>query len=186
MIPPEYLIAIDVETTGLDARRCAILEIGALCAARPHQTFTCTVLPWEGCLVEPAAQAVHGILTDDPAWRAQALDPTSAAHALTRWIANLDLPHVAWLGHNVGFDMAFLLELFRRVRIPAPDLSVSVCTRALAASCGHLRVSSLDAVTAAYGIARPSPHRALEDARTCLLVYWALRGERPDASKAIR
>ena len=72
-------------------------------------------------------------------------------------------------GHNVGFDWSFLDAGFRRAELPMPRVDYHRLDTAslawLLKANDEIDSVSLDAVCAHFGIDRPRPHRALEDAR---------------------
>jgi ATP-dependent DNA helicase DinG len=154
-------VALDLETTGLDLARDAIIEIGAV-KFRDDE-----VLEEFGTLVNPGRRlpaeivALTGITDDDlnGAPRLEAVLPD-----LTRFVGALPV-----VGHNVGFDLGFLrrwgildsnwpLDTFRLGTILAPDA----------------RRYSLVALAHLFGFPPSVSHRALDDAQTTRLLFTAL------------
>jgi len=112
-------VALDLETTGLDARRDAVVSVAAVpfLGGQPRPGYATLVNPERP--IPPASTAIHG-LTDDM---------VAAAPRIDRVLAALDdvldgTPVLA--GHGVDFDLA-VLERERRQRglprlaIPALD-----------------------------------------------------------------
>jgi len=104
---PNVYVAIDLETTGLDPERDAIIEIGAV-RFRGDQvlgTFESLVNP--GRPIPYSIQPLTGIKPDDVR---HAPPLASVLPRLRRLVG--DQPIV---GHNVGFDLSFLgrHDLFR-------------------------------------------------------------------------
>ncbi len=122
-------------------------------------------------LADPAALAVNGY--DAALWG----DAVSLELALAK-LSEL-LRGAVLAGHNVGFDWSFLCRAFNRVDLPLPELDYHRLDTAslawLLVACGESRSVSLDAVTQALGLARPRPHRALDDALAALAVARKLR-----------
>jgi len=123
--PPE-LIALDLETTGLEPARCGILEIGAC------HLFTGAARAW---LVDPGTVAyeaealrVNGLTP--AALRAPRHTPGAALTELMEWVRALDIPgdgRALLVGRNPGFEWAFLAAAAGR-ELMSWDLSFFVNT----------------------------------------------------------
>jgi DNA polymerase-3 subunit epsilon/ATP-dependent DNA helicase DinG len=167
------LIALDLETTGLDANTDTIIEIGAV-RLRDGQ-----VIDEYATLINPDRPLpdyitfLTGITDQDfQARPATATQPArSAAPRIIEVIPAIrdfvgDAPII---GHNIGFDLAFLQRhgLFQRnLSLDTLDLAPVLLPRAprynLSSLCQYVNVPLDEA------------HRALEDARASGLLYWAL------------
>lgn len=173
---------VDLETTGLDWRRHEILEIGVIRA-------DATTLE----LIAQCDVRVSPERLDDAS--PEALEV--AGFSLAEWVeaSTLDvaLARVAPLfegalvaGHNVAFDWGFLEEGFRREELPLPDVDYHrLDTASLAwplVATGELQSLSLQSVAAYLGLDRPTPHRALADARCSLEVARRLSHRMRQAS----
>lgn len=106
-------VAIDLETTGLDPRRDAIVALAAIPFAggepRPEAGYVSLVHP--GRPIPPAAQAIHGLRDAD------VRDAPSAAEALPRFLEICqNRPIVA---HTAAFDLAFINRFARLDGLPA-------------------------------------------------------------------
>ncbi|MDP1826633.1 MAG: 3'-5' exonuclease [Archangium sp.] len=168
--PLSAIAFVDLETSGLDFRRHEILEIAVI------RVDATTLEVISGCevrvipeLLEEAEQealAVSGFSLAE--WAEASRLPV----ALTRVAPLLEGALIA--GHNVSFDWAFLEAGFRHARLPRPDVDYHrLDTASLAwplVATGELRSLSLDSVAAYLGLERPSPHRAMADARCSLEV----------------
>lgn len=184
--PLSAIAFLDLETSGLDCRRHEILEVGVIrvdaktleivseCEAR--------VRPERLEDADSEALAVSGFRLTE--WA----DASPLASALARIAPLLDGALVA--GHNVSFDWAFLEAAFRQARLPRPDVDYHrLDTASLAwplVATGELRSLSLDSVAAFLGLARPSPHRAMADARCALEVARRLARRMRQGSPAGR
>ena len=112
-----------METGGLDARRCALLEVGLLAVreGQPIAKWHTRVVPWAGLDVDVQAAAVNGY---SPAWGgAEEGDVLRGVVAFLGWFrASLKRKHLAWIGANVPFDRGFLSAAAERQGV-ARDLA---------------------------------------------------------------
>ena len=154
------LVFVDVETTGLDPDHHELIEVAAV-RVHPHTLepldhLSLRVVPDRLGDADPRALEVNGY--NDADWR----DAVSLGNALRRLAPLLEGAVVA--GHNVAFDWAFLVRGFARTGVPLPPVDYHrVDTASLAwplVSGAETASLSLDAVCAALGLSRPSPHRA--------------------------
>ena len=112
-----FPVIIDVETSGFDAKKNALLEIAAVTLRMdahellyPDQSFFYATLPFEGAVLDPAALAFTGIIPDHP-FR-MAVDEKTAIHELFSQLKEkMKLAHCkrcVLVGHNAAFDLSFL------------------------------------------------------------------------------
>lgn len=153
-------IVVDVETSGLDARRDRLLAIGAVAVERrqllPGQGF-------EATLRAPVASArenilVHGITPD-----AQA-SGTAPEEALLRFLEYAG--REVLVGFNAPFDHAVLDRALREhlgVRLSNPWIDVAQLAPALLPE-ARLAGRPLDDWLAMFGLRAQSRHRAVFDA----------------------
>jgi len=145
-------VAVDLETTGLDAERDAILEIGAVKFRGDH------VLEEFHTLVNPGRKIPLKIvkLTGISQEEADAA-PTlfSQLPRLARFVG--DLPVV---GHNISFDLAFLQR--HHVLVNNAGLDTWELSQLLVP---HADRYSLGKLAEELGITLSATHRALDDAR---------------------
>jgi ATP-dependent DNA helicase DinG len=155
------IVAVDIETTGLDAQNDAILEIGAVRfnGKRVEAEWTTMVNP--GRPIPPFITQLTGInnemVKNAPPIRAVLDD-------LVNFVGNSPV-----LGHSVRFDLAFL------GRYGALQLNEYIDTYELAAV--MLPTASrynLGALAQSLGIPVLNAHRGLDDARTTAAVYLQL------------
>jgi ATP-dependent DNA helicase DinG len=157
----QTIIALDIETTGLDPTRDAVIEVGLVRfqGARIEDTWQSLINP--GRPLPPFIVQLTGI---DDAMVANAPRITSILNELQEKAGDLPV-----LGHNVGFDISFLQQqgLFHKNQlIDTYDLA-----SVLLPDAGRYR---LDALASALGVVPQQRHRALEDASTTHQVYLRL------------
>lgn len=160
---PDTYVVVDLETTGLDAQRDRIIEIGALevIQGKPGRTFTSLVQPvtaQPGYFVSPFITNLTGITND------QLLGAPRAKQALEAFGKFLGGRIV--LGYNVGFDMGFLqqgfqMELYRPLANDWVD--VLPMAQTVFPLWEHHRLNNLAAY---YHVENPQAHRALSDVMT--------------------
>lgn len=164
-------VAVDTETTGLDAAKARILQIGAIGISggriEPGQRFDVLVDSCEP--VPPAASRIHGI-TDDR--RVGQPDFTAA------WTRFRDFAGERILiGHSIGFDLAVMERECRAAGLPWSKPR-ALCTRLLATVANpNLADHSLEMVAAWLGVEITDRHTALGDAVAAGEVFVALLAE---------
>jgi len=154
----EGFLAIDLETTGLDARSDSIVSIAAIPFVRGEPGPGYVTLVHPGRPIPPSASAVHG-LTDATVADAPAVD------RVVREIEPL-LDHRIIVGHGVHFDLA-ILNRERRACGLSPLGNHALDTQRLAASLrpGWLEYS-LEPVATHLGVEVAGRHTAEGDAVT--------------------
>ncbi len=158
---PRIYVALDLETTGLDAARDAIIEVGAVKfrGDKVLGTFSTFVRP--GRPIPPLITGLTGIRNEDVAG-APGLREVLAR--LARFVG--DYPIV---GHSVGFDLGFLrrhaqfldnelLDTFELASVLLPEADRY----------------SLQALSQLLGIELEQAHRALDDARATFHLFRRL------------
>lgn len=170
------LLAMDLETTGLDPSRHEILSIGTVPVRAGHVELGGAQVH----LVRPAAApgvgesaTVHGI-TDDEAARAAPL-----AEVLPAVLNHLDGRIL--LAHHASIEVGFLTAGARACSLPVPDLTVvdtvRLHRRVLLHGRGHGHVADdelgLAAARRHLGLPYYAPHDALTDALACAELYLA-------------
>jgi DNA polymerase III epsilon subunit family exonuclease len=163
---------IDLETTGLNAKKNAITEVTAI------QFRNGTELKKFSTLVQPTDEitdevfAITGINAD---MVRNAPPIMTVLSDLTRFFETEPLI----VGHNVSFDIGFLREKLSQNGLSAfqnrLDLTRSLCTRILAKKLlpglpGYEGV----VVATACGVVNPNPHRAENDVRMSAAILFHL------------
>jgi DNA polymerase III epsilon subunit-like protein len=170
-------VVVDVETTGTDPDRDAVVEVACsvIRGGREVRSFTSLINP--GIAIPPRASAVHHLRDEDVRSEPSLADVSPVVELLARG--------AVVVAHNAAFDRAFLPML-----ADAPWL----CTLRLARHCfpeldGHanqLLRYALDVRTADA----TAPHRALDDVRVTAGVLQVLLRryrelDRPDTVDAL-
>ena len=99
------MIVVDVETTGIDPVRHAIIAIGAVDFSSPQRRFYRECRIWPGAQVQPEALAINGFTHED------ITDPSrmSAEQAIAEFVGFCrESQEHTIAGHNPNFDRNFL------------------------------------------------------------------------------
>jgi len=155
------LVALDIETTGLDPKKDAILEIGAVRfnGRRIEDKWSTLVNP--GRTIPPFISQLTGITNEMVAY----------APPLVDVLRDLDyfVGEDIIVGHNIGFDLGFLRrqKLFRfNEAIDTYEMASVLLPRA--------NRYNLRAMAQQLAVALPAAHRALDDALATHGVYLRL------------
>ncbi len=155
------IVAIDIETTGLDAQKDAIIEIAAVRfnGRRVEAEWSKLINP--GRPIPRLITQLTGI-TDEMVRHAPPIN--AVIQELSDFIGNDPV-----LGHNVRFDLSFL----QKQRILMFNKVVDTYELAAIALPGNSRYK-LGTLGLTLGILIPNSHRALDDARLTQAVYHSL------------
>lgn len=162
-------LALDFETTGLDAGIGRVVEVGAvrfeLAAEGPIEKAALASLVAPGIPIPWQARSIHGISDEDVADAPRFAELAQALLELAKG--------AVIVGHNVGFDLGFLDGELMRAGILRQHLeSADTVPLARKAFPGH-RSYKLTSIAADLRIDAGASHRALDDARTCMKLYAA-------------
>jgi DNA polymerase-3 subunit epsilon len=162
-------LALDFETTGLDSTVGRVVEIGAIRfklwpeGYDEEASMACLVDP--GMPIPHRARAIHGISDEDVAGAPSFREVAPALLALAEG--------TVIVAHNVRFDLSFLdAELYRLGLTRPPAETADTVALSRRAFPGHASYR-LGAIASVLGIDAGAAHRALDDARTCMLLYAA-------------
>jgi DNA polymerase-3 subunit epsilon len=159
-------VAVDLETTGLDARRDAAVAVAVVSfrGGEPIGGYETLVNP--GRPIPAVSTRIHGI-TDEAVREAPRLEDVLDE------IETVSGNHVV-VGHGVAFDLA-ILETARRTRRRAPMRNTALCTMRLAAALhpGWTDVT-LEFVATRLGVPVVGRHTARGDALMAGAVMVAL------------
>jgi DNA polymerase-3 subunit alpha (Gram-positive type) len=175
----------DLETTGLDPKVHEIIELAAL-EVDPEtlevtRSYAVKVKPERLHTAHPKALEVNGYTASG--WT----DAINRKEALQHVFPLLENTIPA--GHNVNFDIGFFQAAYREANLPDPGFhKITLDTKTLAQQLREEglypkgRSLSLDAVCQHFGIYRPSPHRAYEDAFACIEFVKAAKKLRSESN----
>jgi DNA polymerase III epsilon subunit-like protein len=188
-------ILIDTETTGLDPRNNALIEIGAQVLTGTLELtetppFHAHIKPHEGAVIDRRALIInkqHWVQDKESPEYKKALTPDAAWTAFTQFLKkNYETPSwIVLVGWNVGFDEEFLKGFYAHLHkkepvvglLPWPfhyhKIDLLGVVRYLDARTGHTRNSyKLEHVAQQYfGVAADfMMHTALGDSQMCIKV----------------
>ena len=158
---PRTYVALDLETTGLDPERDAIIEVGAVRFRGEEvlETFESLVNP--GRPIPFNVQHLTGITPNDVR---NAPSLPAVLPGLSRFVGNHPI-----VGHNVGFDLSFL----RRQGLLRANAGIDTFELA-GILLPHATRYSLALLADKLDIHLPASHRALDDARVAHALFIAL------------
>lgn len=167
------LVAIDLETTGLDPDQDAIIEFGAVRIRDGEIIDEYSTLVNPGRPIPDYVKTLTGITDADflskPHKAGEPPHPPApfiaqALPAIRAFVGNATI-----IGHNINFDLNFLYRqnVFQdNLWLDTYDLAAVLLPRASRYSLGSLSTQ--------MDISLDEAHRALHDARASALLYWAL------------
>jgi DNA polymerase-3 subunit epsilon len=162
----QRFVALDLETTGLDPRRDAIVSLAAIPFVEGIPAQGCVTLVNPGRPVPPESTAVHG-LTDGMVRGGPPLD--RVLHE-----ADAILGGAVLVGHHIGFDVTVLARARRARRLPRMR-NPALDTGRLAASLHpEWRDTSLEAIAERVGVEVVARHTAEGDALTAGRIFLGL------------
>jgi DNA polymerase III epsilon subunit family exonuclease len=170
-------VAIDVETTGLRPRQHRVIEIGMARYTNGRCTERYSTLINPERRVPDYVRKLTGLTDSDliPAPRFG-----QVAGEIAAFMGDLPL-----LGHNVGFDAAFLNAEFERAKLPAiKNQTIDTVPMAMRVL-GRTMRPSLDRVATALGLQPRKYHRALADAELSAAVALRLLGMAAESGTTI-
>jgi ATP-dependent DNA helicase DinG len=155
------LVAVDLETTGLDSARDEIIEIGAVRTRDGEILDEFTTLINPGRTIPAPITHLTGIRGED------VLDAPGIQTVLPQLSAFVG--NAALLGHNITFDASFLYRhgiLRSNARVDTYEMAAVLLPRAPR--------YSLTSLSTIIGADIESAHRAVFDARATVRLYWLL------------
>ena len=154
----ESLVAIDIETTGLDENREAIIEIAAVKfkGSRIEDEWTSLINP-----NRHVPEFITGLTGIDDAMLRHAPRLRDVAHELEAFVG--DAPIV---GHNVRFDVGFLQK-----QIPFAYNEIIDTYELAAVLLPNASRYNLGSLGKELGILLPATHRAMDDAKVTMAAF---------------
>ncbi|MBI2166428.1 MAG: DEAD/DEAH box helicase [Chloroflexi bacterium] len=156
----QTLVALDLETTGLDSQRDEIIEVGAVKFRGQEvlESYHSLVNPYRP--LSPFIQSFTGLRPDEVS---QAPPFAVVGTELADFVGELPL-----VGHSVNFDLSFLRR--RGVQFSSPCLDTNELAAVLLPRVAH----SLEELALHLGIPHSRLHRALEDAQVTRHLFLRL------------
>ncbi|HEU4410600.1 MAG TPA: 3'-5' exonuclease [Polyangiaceae bacterium] len=160
---------VDLEMTGLDPASDRVCEVCVVRTrgGRVEGALESLVSPG-GARPDARAGRVHGLSEGD--WGGS----PGFAGVAERLAELLDGAIV--VAHGVELDLAFLRAEFGRLGREPPRLEGTIDTLLLARRCFALPSYRLERLSAALGLEHPRPHRAGDDARATMQLFWRAVG----------
>ncbi|HEY9077512.1 MAG TPA: helicase C-terminal domain-containing protein [Anaerolineaceae bacterium] len=160
-MPMPSIVALDIETTGLDARNDSIIEIGAVrfSGHRIEAEWNTLVNPQKP--IPPFISQLTGI-NNEMVRNAPTIK--TVIDDFARFVGDSPV-----LGHNIRFDLGFLQK--QKILLDNPAIDTYELAATLMPTASRYNLSSLGQ---ALGILLPATHRALDDARVTHAVFIAL------------
>jgi predicted DnaQ family exonuclease/DinG family helicase len=158
---PQTYVALDLETTGLDADRDAIIEVGAVKFRDDGELGTFSTFVNPGRPIPLAITELTGIRDEDVS-DAPSLHDVLAR--LARFVGQCPI-----VGHSVGFDLAFLRrhsQVFENQPLDTFELASVLLP--------HAERYSLVTLATMLGIELEQAHRALDDAQATRRLFRTL------------
>lgn len=158
------IVAIDLETTGIDPAYDRIIEIGAF-KPETGEVFKSFVNP-KRPLPERITEITH--ITDDMLFGAP--EEEDALKALLAFLGE----DTVILGHNIPFDHSFLIAAGTRCGLLMPDFLGIDTLRIARTLLVELPSKKLESLCAYFEITNENAHRAFDDAKTAFALYERL------------
>lgn len=155
------LIALDLETTGLDVENDAIIEIGAVRLRDGQVIEEYSTLVNPGFVIPAETTHITGIHQDD---LRHAPLLTTVLPDVTAFVGNAPV-----IAHNVKFDISFMRR-FGTLKSNLPIDTFDLASILLPRTPRY----SLSSLAAVFEIDLENAHRALDDARATAILYWHL------------
>lgn len=158
------IVALDLETTGLFPQRDRIVELAAVSWQNGREAGHFQALVNPGRPMPPAVIRVHGI-TD-----AMVRDQPPLEAVLPAFLDFCSADIV--VAHNARFDAGFINAACQRLQLPSfgrPVTDTCSLARRCLPGCPNYRLETLISL---FQLGEPQLHRALEDARACLHLFF--------------
>lgn len=129
-------VVVDIETSGVNPLKDAILEMAAMIIQTdeqgylvPGELFNCHVMPFEGAHLDPAALAINRI---DPYHPFRfAIDEKKALTDLfdfvAKGVAQAGCHRALLVGHNAHFDLSFIQATMKRCKFKRSPFHAFTC-----------------------------------------------------------
>ncbi len=168
------MIVIDVEASGLDIKKYAMVGFGAVDFSNPERQFYAEPKMWEGAECNPEALAINGF-TEEECRDPKRKDLKEVMQEFLKWIEPIE--ERTLVGQNPCFDRLYINDAFRRSHIGwnfsyrTLDLHsiayVDYINRSIPVPIENNRTGiNLDTILTYVGIPKePKPHNGLTGAK---------------------
>jgi DNA polymerase III epsilon subunit-like protein len=191
------MLWVDVETTGLSPRKCAVASIAALANWDTENIFYREIRAWDGAALDPEALRVNGF-TSEQLLSEDRPTETQVANEFNAWVMRSFSGPPIICGQNVKFDIDFIGEMYRRAGVVLNLKTRFLDTQAVALFLHNAGVielpfsgdfikTNLDVLVAAVlpsEAARTGAHSALHDIWLTRNAYWAMMSRVQDYKAA--
>lgn len=124
------MIAVDVESSGLDPRSASIVSLGAVDLDDPANQFYDECRVWDGAHISDEALAVTGFSREEVGKESSRKSEKELVEAFIAWAVDRPRTHT-FVGQNPRFDAAFVEEACRRGEIEFPFAHRTIDTHSL-------------------------------------------------------
>lgn len=159
------IIAIDLETTGINPEHNRIIEIGAIRVETGEVFHT---------LVNPKMPLREKIVEITGITEELLQDAISEEEAIKGFVEFLKEDTIL-LGHNISFDHSFLVLAMKRCGYEVPQFFGIDTLKLSRMICPELPKKTLEAMCEHFGIVNECAHRALEDIKATIQLYECLK-----------
>jgi ATP-dependent DNA helicase DinG len=155
------IVALDIETTGLDPRRDAIIEIGAVCFDGKK-----IIKSWQSLInpQRPIPPVITQLTNITNEMVANAPQIKSVIQDFADFVGDLPV-----LGHNIAFDLSFL-KIYKNFDFNQVNDTFEIAAVLLPTAPRY----SLSALVDFFGESNLNPHRAKDDAEATMAVFKKL------------
>ena len=160
-------VVVDIETTGLDREKDEILELGAIRVIDHQITETFAALLLLQGTLPAEITALTGITPEMV--RDEGVTPASALEQFWTFVGQSPM-----VGHNIGFDCAFLKKASADAGILIPRVSLVDTLELARREIDEIVNYRLDTLATYFGIKVTGSHRALADCTTTFQLYEKL------------
>lgn len=161
------LVAVDVETTGLDPESDEIIEVAAVAFEPQREQIEYASLVKPTRPVPPQISCITGISQE-------MLDDAPDIETVLRELLPL-LDGAVIVAHNAGFDLAFLMKAASNCGMLPRWREVIDTLELSRIALPTLRSHKLEVLVSHLGVERKRSHRALDDARAEVQLFFQLK-----------
>jgi len=163
----DRLVVVDVETTGIDAKKYSLVSIGAVKISDPSDTFYGECDIWPGAAIDTAALKVNGMSIEEIT-AGKRKSEAELVKEFYEWLPKNPI----MIAHNASFDRDFIAEACDRAGFKTPfgfrtlDVHTFVFMHLMRAGETIPTNLSLNNCLKALGLPpEPNPHNALTGAQ---------------------